>query len=164
MDFWSKWYCIVGSISGGNCNASQSRHWWLWRNMQWISGQNRIILLKVFLLEIALHRWQGSGGIGGKCNGFLVKMVLYCWKYFWCKLQCIPFQTLVVLEEYEMIFGQNCIVLLEVFLVEIALHRWQGILVVLKEYAMNFWSKLCCVVGSIYGINCNASHSRHWWF
>ena len=112
MQFWSKLYCIVGSISGGNCNASQSRHWWLWRNMQWISGQNRIILLKVFLLEIALHRWQGSGGIGVKCNGFLVKMVLYCWKYFWCKLQCIPFQTLVVLEEYEMDFWSKlyCIV------------------------------------------------------
>ena len=157
MDFWSKWYCIVGSISGGNCNASQSRHWWLWRNMQWISGQNRIILLKVFLLEIALHRWQGSGGIGGKCNGFLVKMVLYCWKYFWCKLQCIPFQTLVVLEEYEMDFwsklycivgsisGGNCIASLarhiggskgicNEFLVKIMLCCWKYL-----------WCKLQCI-------------------
>ena len=79
MDFWSKSYYIVESISAGNCIASLARH---------------------------------IGGSKGICNEFLVKIMLCCWKYFWCKLQCIPFPTLVVLEEYAMDFpsGLLCIV------------------------------------------------------
>ena len=46
--------------------------------MQWISGQNGIVLLEVFLVEIAMHPSPGIGGCGGICNGILVKIVLYC--------------------------------------------------------------------------------------
>ena len=70
------------------------------------------------------------GGFRGICNGFLVKMVLYCWKYFWWKLQCIPVQALVVVE----------------------------------EYAMDFWSKSYYIVESISAGNCIASLARQWWY
>ena len=61
---------------GGNCNVSHFREWWFLRKMQCISGQNYCVLLEKFLVQIAMHRWPGSGGFGPFSASELLNLLL----------------------------------------------------------------------------------------
>ena len=70
-----------------------------------------------------MHPIPDIGGFRGICNGFSVRIIVYCWKYFWWKLQCIVGKAVVVLGRIQCISSKNYFVLFEVFLVETMIWR-----------------------------------------